>query len=49
MQADVYAGFNALYVEGRKLGPIIIIEAANWADGRGKFYELAELRRAARH
>ena len=47
MQANVCAGFNALYVEGRKSGPII--KAACWAHGRRKFYELAELRRAARH
>jgi transposase len=44
MQADAYAGFNGLYVAGRKPGPII--EAACWAHGRRKFYELAELRKA---
>jgi transposase len=44
MQADAYAGFNGLYVAGRKSGPII--EAACWAHGRRKFYELAELRKA---
>jgi transposase len=44
MQADAYAGFNGLYVEGRKPGPII--EAACWAHGRRKFYELADLRKA---
>jgi transposase len=44
MQADAYAGFNGLYVTGRKPGPII--EAACWAHGRRKFYELAELRKA---
>jgi transposase len=44
MQADAYAGFNGLYVACRKPGPII--EAACWAHGRRKFYELAELRKA---
>ena len=44
MQADAYAGFNGLYVAGRAPGPII--EAACWAHGRRKFYELAELRKA---
>jgi transposase len=44
MQADAYAGFNALYAAGRKPGPII--EAACWAHGRRKFYELADLRKA---
>ena len=44
MQADAYAGFNGLYVAGRKPGPII--EAACWAHARRKFYELAELRKA---
>jgi transposase len=43
-QADAYAGFNGLYVPARKPGPII--EAACWAHGRRKFYELAELRKA---
>jgi transposase len=44
MQADAYAGFNGLHVAGRKPAPII--EAACWAHGRRKFYELAELREA---
>jgi Transposase and inactivated derivatives len=44
MQADAYSGFNGLYLAGRKPGPII--EAACWAHGRRKFYELAELRKA---
>src|SRR5262245_16176720 len=44
MQADAYAGFNGLYVAGRKSGPII--EAACWAHGRRKFYELEELQKA---
>jgi transposase len=44
MQADAYAGFNGLYVAGRKPGPII--EAACWAHGRRKLFELAELQKA---
>jgi len=44
MQADAYAGFNGLYVAGRKPGPII--EAACWAHGRRKLYELAELQKS---
>jgi transposase len=44
MQADTYAGFNGLYVAGRKPGPII--EAACWAHGRRKLYELADLQKA---
>jgi transposase len=44
MQADAYAGFNGLYVAARKPGPII--EAACWAHGRRKFFELAALRQA---
>jgi transposase len=44
MQADAYAGFNGLYIAGRKPGPII--EAACWAHGRRKLFELAELQKA---
>lgn len=44
LQADAYAGFNVLYVEGRKPG--LIVEAACWAHGRRKFFELAELQKA---
>ena len=44
MQADAYAGYNGLYAEGRKPGPIL--EAACWAHGRRKFFELAELQKA---
>ena len=43
MQADAYAGFNRLYEATRKGGPII--EAACWAHGRRKFFDLARLRR----
>jgi transposase len=44
LQADAYGGFNGLYVSGRTPGPII--EAACWAHGRRKFYELADLQKA---
>jgi transposase len=44
MQADAYGGYNGLYVDGRKPGAII--EAACWAHGRRKFFELAELQKA---
>ena len=44
MQADAYAGFNRLYDAGRKPEPIV--EAACWAHGRRKFFELARLAKA---
>ena len=44
MQADAYAGFNRLYEAARKPGPII--EAACWAHGRRKFFDLARLQKA---
>ncbi|HTV29681.1 MAG TPA: IS66 family transposase [Xanthobacteraceae bacterium] len=44
MQADAYAGFNRLYKINRKPGPII--EAACWAHGRRKFFDLARLNKA---
>ena len=44
MQADAYSGYIGLYAEGRKPGRII--EAACWAHGRRKFFELAELQKA---
>jgi transposase len=43
-QADSYSGYNGLYVQGRKPGPIT--EASCWAHGRRKFFEIAELNRA---
>ena len=46
LQADAYAGFNELYAPGRKPGPIT--EAACWAHGRRKFFELAEVAKARR-
>lgn len=44
MQADAYSGYNNLYATGREPGAII--EAACWAHGRRKFFELAELQKA---
>ena len=44
LQADAYAGFNDLYEADRKPGPIT--EAACWAHGRRKLFELAEVARA---
>jgi transposase len=41
MQADAYAGFGRLYEANRKGGPIV--EAACWAHGRRKFFDLARL------
>src|SRR5262245_7139706 len=44
MQADAYAGFNRLYEEGRKPGPIT--EAMCWAHARRKFFDVARLDKA---
>jgi transposase len=44
MQADAYSGYNGLYVAGRQPGEIV--EAACWAHGRRKFFELADLQKA---
>jgi transposase len=44
MQADAYAGFGRLYEANRKAG--VIIEAACWAHGRRKFFDLARLSKA---
>jgi len=44
LQADAYAGFNELYHEGRKPGPVT--EAGCWAHGRRKLFELAQLARS---
>src|SRR5450432_2982776 len=44
MQADAFAGFNELYDGARKPGPIA--EAACWAHGRRKFFDLAKLSKA---
>jgi transposase len=53
MQADAYSGYNGLYAWPRRhasgapaAGAGRIIEAACWAHGRLKFFELAELQKA---
>jgi transposase len=44
MQADAFAGYDALYDARRRPGPII--EAACWSHGRRKFFDLAKLAKA---
>jgi transposase len=44
LQADAYAGFNDLYLQARKPGPIT--EAACWAHGRRKLFVLADVAKA---
>jgi transposase len=46
LQADAYAGFNALYISERKGGPIT--EAGCWAHARRKLFELADIASKAR-
>jgi transposase len=46
LQADAYGGYNALYEAERKGGPLL--QAACWAHGRRKFFELADIAEAAR-
>ena len=46
LQADAYAGFNALYKDERVLGPLT--EAACWAHARRKFFVLADIATKAR-
>ena len=41
LQADVYAGYNPLYVVGRSPGPVT--EAPCWAHSRRKFFDLADI------
>jgi len=41
LQADAFAGFNRLYDQGRKPGPIS--EAACWSHARRKFFVLADI------
>jgi transposase len=47
LQADAYAGFNALYAPDRKPGPIT--EAGCWAHARRKLFELADIASKARN
>jgi transposase len=44
-QADAFGGYNKLYEAGRSPGPIV--EAACWSHARRKFFELADLAKAA--
>src|SRR5215210_7175200 len=44
MQADAYAGYARLCEPNRKPGPIV--EAACWAHGRRKFFDLARINKA---
>jgi len=47
LQADAYAGFNAIYEQAeRKPGPIV--EAACWAHARRKLFELSDVASKAR-
>src|SRR6202023_2306205 len=46
LQADAYAGFNALYAPDRKGGAIT--EAGCWAHARRKLFELADIASKAR-
>lgn len=46
LQADAYAGFNALYAPDRKCGPIT--EAGCSAHARRKLFELADIAAKAR-
>jgi transposase len=46
LQADAYAGFNALYAPDRKPGAIT--EAGCWAHARRKLFELADIASQAR-
>ena len=47
LQADAYAGFNALYKPDREIGSIT--QAACWAHARRKFFELADVASKARN
>jgi hypothetical protein len=44
LQADAFAGFNALYEPSRRPGPIT--EAACWSHARRKFFVLADVAKA---
>jgi transposase len=46
LQADAYAGFGALY--DPKRSPGAVTEAACWSHSRRKFFELADIAKAAR-
>ena len=44
MQADAFSGFGRLYDATRRSGAIL--EAACWAHGRRKFFEMTDLKEA---
>ncbi|MGE0700957.1 MAG: IS66 family transposase [Hyphomicrobiaceae bacterium] len=46
LQADAYAGYNRLYLPGRKPGPVT--EALCWSHARRKFFVLADIAANAR-
>lgn len=46
LQADAYGGYGELYAAGREPGPVL--EAGCFAHARRKFFELADVERAAR-
>jgi len=46
LQADAYGGYNELYAAGRQPGSVL--EAGCFAHARRKFFELADVERAAR-
>ena len=46
LQADAYSGYGRLYHGERKPSPIV--EAACWAHGRRRFFELADVEATAR-
>jgi transposase len=46
LQADAYGGYDALYEDEQRCGPIL--QATCWAHGRRKLFELADIAEAAR-
>ena len=46
MQADAYADFSWLHVRSHQKNWAPIIEAACWAHGRRKFFDLARINKA---
>ena len=47
LQADAYGGYNDLYRQDRKLGPVVSVLC--WAHARRKFFELADIAGNVRH
>ena len=47
LQADAYGGYNDLYRQDRKPGPVV--SALCWAHARRKFFELADIAGNVRH